>query len=594
MFEHIEDMLLGEIDHGFEKMLKVIQDFSKTLDIKSYADMGKVKDRDLLNKMERQMTKTLSVGLQRKLTKADAEVYHEAIVAFLESYRLMELWQETVGRPAEVLSSQNLITFPLYKPYRYGKTKANFLKLAKKFGLSPHEISEVEDSFAMAKAGIKERVSVVEALRSKLKVSKNGEITPTSIKNLVDLLLPQVSFEAGEVKVIVVRTMFFICLPSLKGLESMPSFKKRSKKQRDLLVAFLKEIKRVRFDQFSHFPGLSRFDGRASDRKLLASLGKKLGMGVGEVAEWLSSVIMIEEAESIEKFLIHDTWGHLWQADLTKLRYLYDKMVSLQLPLAPDRTAVIDGHNIVTMSDLFYVRQGGEAVYYEDVAQKYFDALIEKKVQALFAPIVAEMCADMIEYKFSADSKHLGDILPSSSIFSSRSTKLDFAWSDLLYFVKMMRRSEKAFHKNPALVRLLGDRLWEIQKIKFPQNFKGMKREATYKGKFKSLVKKSLQEYLARQEYHLNPDLALSKGKGRSSINGFFKVFSNLLRIQTTINSMIHQELEGKLSHLEDHRELLILFIAKYFEKAPLQNFWSLDETLGKVAIPLMDEIDKQ
>ena len=42
-----------------------------------------------------------------------------------------------------------------------------------------------------------------------------------------------------------------------------------------------------------------------------------------ELVALLNTVVFIEERDSLEKYLIHDSWGHYWQADLTSLGTLY-------------------------------------------------------------------------------------------------------------------------------------------------------------------------------------------------------------------------------------------------------------------------------
>ncbi|MCH9053152.1 MAG: hypothetical protein IIA72_19180, partial [Proteobacteria bacterium] len=56
----------------------------------------------------------------------------------------------------------------------------------------------------------------------------------------------------------------------------------------------------------------------------------------------------------------------------------------------------------------------------------------------------------------------------------------------------------------------------------------------------------------------------------------FFRLFTNLLRIQFTLNRLFKDSLEGSHQHLRPHRMVLIIFLIKYFETDPLKNFWDL------------------
>ena len=58
-----------------------------------------------------------------------------------------------------------------------------------------------------------------------------------------------------------------------------------------------------------------------------------------------------------------------------------------------------------------------------------------------------------------------------------------------------------------------------------------------------------------------------------------------------TLNRVIHDQLENSRPQLAPYFQALIMFIVKYFERDPLQGFWTLDETLAKYAVPLMEAL---
>ena len=118
----------------------------------------------------------------------------------------------------------------------------------------------------------------------------------------------------------------------------------------------------------------------------------------------------------MDKYLIHDSWGHYWQADLTRLGTLYDRMASLHLPLSPGDTVRL-GDKLCTFLDLVYLRRDGALVFEEALARKFATAWIFERFEPLLAPIVAELAADTIEYRFRADCRAAGLEMPASSLF---------------------------------------------------------------------------------------------------------------------------------------------------------------------------------
>lgn len=586
MFAKVQDSILDQLDRSFLDVARTIQAFQKTLGVKSYGDLGKAKSPKELHRLEALLTNKLALPLQK--SARDLGPNRSALLAFLESLRVYGLWDKTVGGSDDLVATLELQTFPLYRPQLLPGGKKIYDALADLYELNRSEREQIEEAYRAASDSLGRRVAVIDALKERLGYQKGQSLRPAAVIKLVKDLVPHLPFGEDEVHLVVTRTMVFILLPSKSEIKVSKTL---TEKQKQLRLDFLSEIKKVRFDQFSQFPGLSRFDSRDSRKALLTYLSRRFGAGLGSVCESLSSAVMFEETAQVEKFLIHDTWGHMWQADLTGLKGHYDKMVGLQLPLSGEKTLKIADDNFVSWSDLFFVRSDGEVSYFKDLAERFFDQVIEEKVEALFAPVVAEMCADLIEYKFSYDVAALGDILPSSSSFAHRGTKLDFAWADLNYFVKMMRRSEDAYQKDPELLQLLTARLWATLSLKFPHIFKGLKGKKAAKKQLGDKVQQSMALYLKRLRLHLNADLKVMTGEPKPKINAFFQVYTNLLRIQATVNRLLHEELEEKRPYLLPYREFFILFCAVYFSKAPMQNFWSLDEAIASTAIPFLEQL---
>ena len=58
-----------------------------------------------------------------------------------------------------------------------------------------------------------------------------------------------------------------------------------------------------------------------------------------------------------------------------------------------------------------------------------------------------------------------------------------------------------------------------------------------------------------------------------------------------TLNRIIHEQLEKSRPNLAPYFQTLIMFVVKYFERDPLEGFWTLNETLAKYAVPLLEAV---
>ena len=80
-------------------------------------------------------------------------------------------------------------------------------------------------------------------------------------------------------------------------------------------------------------------------------------------------------------------------------------------------------------------------------------------------------------------------------------------------------------------------------------------------------------------------------GMSLETPNTFSRGFLNLLRVATTLNGIVVGQLEGARPHLGPYFQTLVMFVVKYFERDPAQNFWTLDEALAVHAVPLLETL---
>ena len=387
------------------------------------------------------------------------------------------------------------------------------------------------------------------------------------------------------------KAVFTFCILSNDAFAKTESFLARDEAARKATLDYLERLRRFNFYNFSHFPAFTSFDAREMDPTHLDRLASAMNLDRAGLVALLNTAVFIEERDNLEKYLVHDSWGHYWQADLTGLGTLYDRMASLQLPLAPSDVARVD-EKLCTFLDLVYLRRDGTLLFDETLARRFAAAWMYERFQPLLAPVIAELAADMIEYRARTACRAAGLDLPSSSLFPHHPAKIDFAWADLSFFVKSLKRVNTLYAKDEELKAGFVERARLLFRLKYRRNFPAVASAEKLDAELKTILERLLAIFNEVQETFLGIKLAVADdAEGRPRINAFFQVFLNLLQIGMTLNGIIHEQLEKERPHLAPHFQTLIIFVVKYFERDPLQGFWTLDDILASYAVPLLEAL---
>lgn len=589
-FSDIEDELTGELATDFAEVFASVRRLTELLDLDSYAEMGKGDvSASVILQAEAKLSGLLSHELVEELP---AEIPVPVVDAFLLSYRLEPLYPDTVGTVEETVSTIPLETYPHFVARKVDSARhlSAYAALAGKLGVTEDRLQAIESEVVASTRRLEKRRTLMDTVRRWLIEEEGVPRSGDEIKAVFDRYFPENPLRASEIGMIVTRTCLYWSLPRNEELEP-----DRTEEEKKLAEEWLKYTGRFAFQYFSHFPTFSSFDARDADPGLISELSESLGWDEPDVIEGLNSTTTIERTAEIEKYLIHDTWGHMWQGDLTDLRRLYDTMESLKSPVDANEHLRLPDGNILSPLDLLYLNAGGKIRFDEVCATRYADQWIRERMDALLAPIVAELTADCIEYKFKLDNADKEDLLPSSSLFSDNPAKLDFAWVDIGYFVRSLRRTNAVYRKNEDLKRNLVERICSLLKLKYPRQHARVESKEALSADVEKTVERFLELLNERESLHLNQELLIDDTDGDKvpDVNSFFLLFTNFLRVQFTLNRLIKGEMEGKRKDLAELFNVLMIFIARFFETDPMVRFWNLDETLGKYALALLVEASR-
>ena len=594
-FDTSSDLFTRPLDPSMAAPCADARALVELLNVDSYTQMGHADaDRQTrLAELESHLEHALSrPAVLTKDTPWGADDW-EAAYAFAQAFRLSALYPDTVGADGDIIATLPAPTFACVHPPRPEPARhtAAFRELCARTGLSDADRDAIETEAADAARRLDRRHRMVELLRAELR--PDPAVPPTSVDahRFFTFLFPDNPLQVGEVEVVATESCIYFCILSNDAFAKTEGFLARDEAARKLAAEYLKRLRQFNFYNFSHFPAFTSFDAREMDPAHLDGLGRGMGLDRTDLIALLNTAVFIEERDQLEKYLVHDSWGHYWQADLTRLGTLYDRMASLQLPLSPSDTARLDD-KLLSFLDLVYLRRDGSLVFDEALARRYASAWTYERFQPLLAPVIAELAADMIEYRARTECSAAGLELPSSSLFARQPAKIDFAWADLSFFVKSLKRVNSLYQKDDELKAGFVERARLLFRLKYRRNYAAVASPEALEAELKKILERLLVIFNEEQERDLGIKLEITTdAEGCPHINPFFQVFLNLLQIGTTLNGIIHGQLENARPHLAPYFQTLIMFIVKYFERDPLQAFWTMDETLAAYAVPLLEAL---
>lgn len=589
-FDTASDRLTRPLEPSMAGPCADIKALVEMLNVESYTQMGHLESERQGRLME------LESRLEAALSAEPASggiPDRRAALAFARAYRLVTLYPDTVGNTERIIATLPALTFSCVQPPRADPARhtAIFARLTARLGLHAGDVERIEKEYAMAAERLERRRRLVGLLRAEL--CPDPAQTPGSAEAhaFFGLFFPNHPLQPGEVEVVATESCLYFCILSNDAFKQSASYLARDEAARKETLDYLERLRRFNFYNFSHFPAFTSFDARDMDPARVDALTTAMKMSRAELIALLNTAVFVEERDNLDKYLIHDSWGHYWQADLTQLGSLYDRMASLQLPLSPSDTVRL-GDKLCTFLDLVYLRRDGTLTFDEALARNFATAWTFERFEPLLAPVIAEMAADTIEYRFRADCRAVGLELPSSSLFSHHPAKIDFAWADLSFFVKSLKRVNNLYLKDEELKAGFVERARLLFRLKYRRNYAAVASSEALDKDLKSILERLLAIFNEVQEEHLGMKLETTvDADGKLRINAFFQVFINLLQAGMTLNRIVHGQLEKQRPHLNPHLQTLIIFMVKYFERDPLRGFWSLDETLASSAVPLLETL---
>ena len=452
------------------------------------------------------------------------------------------------------------------------------------FHIDSKALDKLTKNLAIRTAPLMHRHQIMRCLQNRFNLVSDNPQLDADILRLFQCLYPGAPFEVGEVRLIKTCSALYFCLPSeIKEdpantlNEQIPITTDRTlKKQSGKNFSYAQFLRRIwQVEPFAHFPVFGTFNAEGLDLKLREEIAKDAALSVELVTTTLTRMVGVLPLEELDKYLIHDTWGHQWQESLLDFEDLYTELSLFNRPLSLTESASVLGEQ-TTFAEAFVKTTSGEIHLDTEKITKFIDAELYERSIIAFTPILAEMLADVVEYKFLQLHPEQAHLLPSSSLLKAFPSKLDLTLADLR---NCFERASEAFQtwvdSDEAKHRIHAE---VCEQLDIPD--KEMNRQ-----ELDDVLEKAVQLCKERLDLFYKPEWFWEKTADDClKLNAFSFAALNFLRIHTAFLQTYEtlSQIETKYSF----KDTLVLAMGTFFEVEPQRNIWHLEQFLTEGFLP--------
>ncbi len=500
-------------------------------------------------------------------------------IAFVEAVWLsFDHYPALVHHPEiENLDTAGSKIFRLFRPDAPAADQQERLKskLQRAFSLSSETVDWLTERLTIRASPLRHRHRIMKSLETRFNLMSDNPKLDADILQLFRSLHPDAPFKTGEVKLVKTASALYFCLPSAEEWNEANNGAQRPKAYYE---KFLRKIWEV--EPFAHFPVFGTFDAADLDLTFRRKIAADTALSLELVTSTLTRMVGILPLAELDKYLIHDTWGHQWQESLLDFEESYTELTFFRRPLSLTETASVLGEQ-TSFADTFIKTEAGTIELDRVKLQQFVDAELYERSIIAFTPILAEMLADVVEYKFLELHPERAHLLPSSSLLKAFPSKLDLTLVDLrTCFVQ----ASEVFQNWVTSVSTQHQLHAEIcERLDIPNDL-------TKHEELSQVLSTAVELCKAQLHAFYQPEWSWEKTEdGRLKLNAFSFAALNFLRIHTALIQAYED-----LSQIETpykFKDILVLAMGTFFEKNPQQNIWRLDSFLREGFLPRWEKL---
>lgn len=469
-------------------------------------------------------------------------------------------------------------------PAATGKREALKTQLRQAFDLDSETLNRLAQQLSRRTRPLRYRHQIMGSLERRFNlVSDNPQLDVDTLR-FFQSLYPDAPFETGEVKLIKTASALYFCLPTEMRGETSETRKKPQPPQISYYEKFLRKIWEV--EPFAHFPVFGTFDAEYLDLTLRQQIADDTELSLELVTSTLTRMIGVLPLAELDKYLIHDTWGHQWQESLLDFEESYTELTLFKRPLSLTETASVLGEQ-TSFAETFVETETGAIQLNSTKLQQFIDAELYERAIITFTPILAEMLADVVEYKFLELHPEQEHLLPSSSLLKTFPSKLDLTLADLRNCFSHVSEIFQDWITSEPTQHQLHKEICEKIGFQTPPT------NATEAAKHKELshvLNTAVELCKTRLAAFYQSEWDWRKTEeGCLQLNAFSLAALNFLCIHTALI-----ETYKDLSQIEapyGFKDILVLAIGTFFERKPQQNIWQLDSFLTDAFLPRWEKL---
>ena len=516
---------------------------------------------------------------QHALTLCDAATLD---TAFVEAVWLsLEHYPSLVHHPEiENLDTAGSKTFTLFTPDAPAASdKREKLKnaLQQAFNLDSATVDRLNGDLSTRTSPLHHRHQIMKSLETRFNLVSDNPKLDADILQLFRSLYPGAPFEADEVKLVKTSSALYFCLPTEPVEKAQKSQQgeenNTSQHPQSYYEKFLRKIWEV--EPFAHFPVFGTFNAENLDLTFRQKIAADTALSLELVTSTLTRMVGILPLEELDKYLIHDTWGHQWQESLLDFEEPYTALTLFKRPLSLTETASVMGEQ-TSFADTFVKTEAGTIELDPAKLQQFIDAELYERAIIAFTPILAEMLADVVEYKFLELHREQEHLLPSSSLLKAFPSKLDLTLVDLRTCFVHASEVFQNWVTSASTQHQLHKEICE--KLDIPNDVSKHKELSEVLNTAVELCKAQLHTFY-------ESEWAWEKTKdGSLKLNAFSFAALNFLRIHTALIQVYKDLSEVETAY--GFKDILVLAMGTFFERNPQQNIWQLDSFLTEAFLP--------
>lgn len=474
-----------------------------------------------------------------------------------------------------VLDTAGSRTLGLYEADFYGtRAKVDDLRdrLLRNLAIPASALAGIEAEVERDLDDARRKQAIVRALRDEFGLWPGNPELRQSVHRCFLALHPDAPLPPEEVEVVITATTIFFCLP-FEGQElTTPRFRALPPAEQRPVQEFLGRIQRFAQQRFGNFPAFGFLNAALLSPALVDRVAGRAALSQNLVADEIGRLVTILPLHHIDKYLVHDVWGHGWQASLLRFEQMYQAMAGYDDPLRLDEHCPSAG-GVQRLTDCF--QGAGENLRLDESRfVQFLHGELAERLSVALSAVLAEMMADVAEFKLLAENAGRADLLPSSSLLPIFPAKLDLTLDDIPFYFGQATKTFRQWARSPERKQSMAADLV---------------RRGAAPAAAEAAVARAAAIWQALAESHYAPRLACEPAAGGClRVNAFTRIALNFLGIHRAI-LRTYERLEDlqPVMPLKSYKDLLVIGASVFFEADRPRNLWRVDEFLTLHFLPL-------